>query len=131
ACRRAARARSRRGPRAHTGHREGGDRHGEAGRRGAGGRPGELLLRPRPSAGPVRPALPDARRDAGGRQPLESGAARTGRPHDVLPTHGAARPPARPADRRRGVPVARLTSPTTPEPEASPAPSPSLVRPPP
>src|SRR5438034_1298135 len=110
-------------------HRVGGDRSREAGGRGAGGRGGELLLRPRPPAGPVRPALPDARRDAGGRQPLESGAARTGRPHDVLPAHGAARPAARPVDRRRGVTVARLTSTTTPEPETIGAASPSLVWP--
>src|SRR5207244_2410535 len=129
ACGRAARARGGSASRGHSLHRVGGDRSREAGGRGAGGRGGELLLRPRPPAGPVRPALPDARRDAGGRQPLESGAARTGRPHDVLPAHGAARPAARPVDRRRGVTVARLTSTTTPEPETIGAASPSLVRP--
>src|SRR3989454_7990669 len=129
ACGRAARARGGSASRGHSLHRVRGDRSREAGGRGAGGRRGELLLRPRPPAGPVRPALPDARRDAGGRQPLESGAARTGRPHDVLPAHGAARPPTRPADRRRGVTVTRLTSTTTPEPETIAEAPPSLVRP--
>src|SRR5207244_7081282 len=129
ACGRAARARGGNASRGHSLHRIRSDRSREAGGRGAGGRRGELLLRPRPPAGLVRWGLPAARRDAGGRQPLESGAARTGRPHDVLPAHGAARPPARPVDRRRGVTVARLTSTTTPEPETIGAASPSLVRP--
>src|SRR5207249_10727785 len=65
----------------------------------------------------------------GRRAPGPRGRRSTGRPHDVLPADGAARPAARPVDRRRGVTVARLTSTTTPESETIGAASPSLVRP--
>src|SRR5439155_910646 len=121
ACGRAARARRRSAPRGHPLHRVGRHRPGEAGRRRAGGRRLELLRGPRPSAGPLRPALPDPRGDAGGREPLQSRAPGAGGSDHVLPAHGAARPPAGSLDRRVGVKVARPSATSSPDVSAAPA----------
>src|SRR5207245_9997658 len=86
---------------------------------------------PRPPGRPPRPALPAALGDAGGRQPLQGRPAGPGGSDDLLPAHGTARPPARPADGRLGVKVARPASTTNPDVTASPSPPPLPALPPP